>query len=816
MALLAVAALVFGYPRGGAYINDIVADSLAGDTGLMDASTATSGVTYDAEYKRLVFVDADVNEFAQMWSDNGNTNLFLITYGDASVLGDSSAAYLTNGSASASNIEPSGVAWSSFDKYTYIVNDVTGCLYRYDAPAYNTVVDSVIISTIQGGSGQDQYWNDLEGVTIDPRNGDIYIACGGGTAGDSTSILRLNNEMELLSHTMIEDDVAGTGDGLGITVAAEGIAFHPTRNTLFLAGTGNMIYEFDTTLTARARDECIDSSYTDHIWPLTTAIGPSGGNIDGLCFTQHWMDRGQVRLWLVSRGTKDATCEDGFVWKATIEDSTASTAYNAWTVGTGGDYADVEAALAVMTTVANYEGDSIRFLSNVTNSDIATRFEPSSNLDGIKVNGAGYSWALASTGIECVRINATNDDWEFYNFTITGGEPGGIVSDRGDGTAWEDVTFTTIADSLGLLLSSTGTDDQSLRDCTFNGAGDGCRKYAGLLTIDGCTFDGCEKGLELSGSGDPATATIDSCTFSDCDTGLEIDESTDVEISYCTFAAPSSASTTYGLYLTSSGDGVTALIHHNTWSGGSSGTTYNPIRINDNPTTAKIYLNTFSFSLDGGTNNNGIRIAGGDSIWIVKNDITAATDCKGLYLNGANCLKDSVIANDFYGAGILVDYTAIAGAHGILLANNGFPSDAVYWSAASTVGIISDSTWYLGSNYDNALSTWETLYGGRVYSWAVSEKEWGDWCTPGVDQYTGGPVSGKPQIGFDTGKLTIYELLDAVNSESLARSDTLDSSTWFRYPYPRLTAEKYQYEYMRDLWLQWDAADRKKTLWMPE
>lgn len=174
-------------------------------------STDVAGITYHSPSGHLYLADSEINELSLFNGDN----IF-----EVSLSGDVVYREITSG-----NGEPTGIAYSEYDHYFYVTNDVTRKIYRYDA-RLDTPLKSV--KTLDDVSSAD----DPEGITVNPLTGDLYIADG---SGGGRQILVYNANLQYQSRFSVGDVVRDP----------EGIAFDTRTGTLLLVSTPDMaLFEY--------------------------------------------------------------------------------------------------------------------------------------------------------------------------------------------------------------------------------------------------------------------------------------------------------------------------------------------------------------------------------------------------------------------------------------------------------------------------------------------------------------------------------------------------------------------------------------------
>jgi hypothetical protein len=179
--------------------------------GIIDVADP-AGIAYHPPSGRLFFSDSERNEFPGF----SGSNVF-----EVSTSGDQVLREIATG-----NTEPAGITYSEFDQYFYIVNDDIQTISRYDNNFNNALVE--VLTTDDVPTAQDP-----EGITADPATGLLYVADGNDDGG-GCQVLVYNSDLQF------QYSFPAT-----VPPDAEGIAFNPANNHLFIINGGNLkLYEY--------------------------------------------------------------------------------------------------------------------------------------------------------------------------------------------------------------------------------------------------------------------------------------------------------------------------------------------------------------------------------------------------------------------------------------------------------------------------------------------------------------------------------------------------------------------------------------------
>ncbi|UCH82336.1 MAG: hypothetical protein JSW20_06795 [Nitrospiraceae bacterium] len=181
-----------------------------------------SGISYHWPSGHLFISDAEIDE-VPLW--NG-VNIFETSLSGEVLHNSYDARQRGTGNGYR---EPSGITYSVYDGYFYIVNDNRQDIYRYAIP-FGDYIDYVHINDDVPEA------NDAEGITSDPVTGDLYVL---ESVGGVRQVIVYNAELQFLYRFYIDASVEDPN----------GIAFDPVSRHLFISSvqTGpEMIFEYDT------------------------------------------------------------------------------------------------------------------------------------------------------------------------------------------------------------------------------------------------------------------------------------------------------------------------------------------------------------------------------------------------------------------------------------------------------------------------------------------------------------------------------------------------------------------------------------------
>ena len=180
-------------------------------------STDPAGLAYNNHSGQLLIADSEINELTE-WVEK---NIF-ITNLNGSQLHNS----LKTTQVRQDNYEPNGITYNPLDSAYYITNDNTMHLYKYRiAGSIPTLVQSWDLSA------QPFNINDPEGVTVNPKNGHLFV-CDGNAGQIKIAELQVNrSNLILINQFQVQPNISDP----------EGIAFHPGTNELFIVSGPDMM-----------------------------------------------------------------------------------------------------------------------------------------------------------------------------------------------------------------------------------------------------------------------------------------------------------------------------------------------------------------------------------------------------------------------------------------------------------------------------------------------------------------------------------------------------------------------------------------------
>ena len=234
-------------------------------------SPAPTGLSYDAESKKLLVSDAEVDE-GPLWQGR---NLFVVTR-----KGDLRAARQLVGATN----EAEGISWYRRRKVLFVAGDARTAIFRFGRGPdrkIGTGDDTVLrlLETERWGSF------DPEGVTFRAQHGRVNMliwADAGMGSGNANAIFKVKRGQD--QHFGTEDDVMSTfstsAPPFGYT-ESEGVLYDPWRNSLLLVSSEQCPI-FETTLSGHVvrrigtRAICAPGTATIGFSDLVLAPGTDG------------------------------------------------------------------------------------------------------------------------------------------------------------------------------------------------------------------------------------------------------------------------------------------------------------------------------------------------------------------------------------------------------------------------------------------------------------------------------------------------------------------------------------------------------------
>ena len=334
-------------------------------------STDVAGLTYHPPSGHFFLADSEINELPQQFTGN---NIF-----ETSTSGNQLFGQYASG-----NSEPTGIAYSEFDGFFYVVNDDAHTLQRYNASLNSPLVTIDVASDVPSAQ-------DPEGITVDPVTGTLYLV-DGSNGGIQVLVYSSN-----LTYQYRFSVAAQMSD-------AEGIAFDPVSRNLFLVSDPDLaIFEY-TTSGAFAGSFDISDFQPFPRTPQGLTFAPTSNPND---------DPAALAIYIADAGVDNFP--DGRVYEALISTGPPSTN---------------------LPPSVNAGGDQLLFLPDVAQLDgtVADDGQPS------PPGSVATQWTLTSGPAPVVFGNPTAVDTT-ATFSTSGRYVLRLTADDGDLAVFDEVTI---------------------------------------------------------------------------------------------------------------------------------------------------------------------------------------------------------------------------------------------------------------------------------------------------------------------------------------------------------------------------------------
>ena len=236
-----------------------------------------SGITYNSAARRLIISDGEVDEMPQYYK---GTNLFVST------LAGAQSSTFPGGTTLPWSNEPAGVSYRSSDRHLFVSDDDQDRVFQVrpgtDA-RYGTADDTITsFPTRPIGSGDPEdvavdmdVTNAGELLIVDGVNREVYLYGPGP-----------NGVLDGVDDTFTQYDVERYG-----AMDPEGIAYHPTRNTvLVLDSRSKKVYELRLSGTSATLLNIVNLTAARPVKPAGIVVAPASNG------------SGAQRLYIVDRG----------------------------------------------------------------------------------------------------------------------------------------------------------------------------------------------------------------------------------------------------------------------------------------------------------------------------------------------------------------------------------------------------------------------------------------------------------------------------------------------------------------------------------
>jgi DNA-binding beta-propeller fold protein YncE len=253
-------------------------------------STDPAGLGYNNHSGQLLVVDSEINEMAE-WVEK---NIFFID-----LVGSQLYSSFKTIQPSQDDYEPTGIAYNPIDSAHYITNDNTKKLYQYRIAG-----GSLNLLQSWNLSNQPFNMNDPEGITVNPKNGHLFVCDGNGGQYKIVELQVKQSDLNLIHQFQVNPTISDP----------EGIAFHPGTNELYIiSGPDMKVFNYKTD------GEFMAAYNLSGLKP--TPVAPQGGT-----FAPSSDDHSLWSLYITDGGVDNndsENCQDGCIYEIRFQDPPA-------------------------------------------------------------------------------------------------------------------------------------------------------------------------------------------------------------------------------------------------------------------------------------------------------------------------------------------------------------------------------------------------------------------------------------------------------------------------------------------------------------
>lgn len=190
-------------------------------------SNNPTGITFHQPSGHLFITDSEINEISEIWNCE---NVFEVSLaGDE--LFNTFDVYAPGGNSCPANNkrEPTGITFSEFDGFFYVTDDNDKVILRYDGNLSTPPLYSIYTSA------DDSTALDPEGITCNPKTGNLYVVSGKDGENSVSQILVYNSQLEFITNYIVADRINDP----------EGIAYSSANNHLYIVSAPELkIFEY--------------------------------------------------------------------------------------------------------------------------------------------------------------------------------------------------------------------------------------------------------------------------------------------------------------------------------------------------------------------------------------------------------------------------------------------------------------------------------------------------------------------------------------------------------------------------------------------